>query len=181
MTRKEFDELKDFNPRTPCGVRLAALICSFWKVSISIHAPRAGCDGEKRACPERSNYFNPRTPCGVRPKLEGKNGDVHYFNPRTPCGVRHGIKKLTEGKAQFQSTHPVRGATHVDFFALIDDFNFNPRTPCGVRHLRFKISRSRSLFQSTHPVRGATRNAGSRGLRTVFQSTHPVRGATKKT
>ena len=80
---------------------------------------------------------------------------------------------------QFQSTHPVRGATR----------SKSTTSMCAMR------------FQSTHPVRGATYNAmqtadkvdisihapreGCDGLAAYaaqgdyqFQSTHPVRGAT---
>ena len=35
-----------FNPRTPCGVRHSALTARHTRVGISIHAPRAGCDGK---------------------------------------------------------------------------------------------------------------------------------------
>ena len=55
----------------------------------------------------------------------------------------------------FQSTHPVRGATHGDD----SDAAFE-------------------LFQSTHPVRGATKAANDAAYAKAFQSTHPVRGAT---
>ena len=35
---------KDFNPRTPCGVRLVIYGLSATRIVISIHAPRVGCD-----------------------------------------------------------------------------------------------------------------------------------------
>ena len=56
---------------------------------------------------------------------------------------------------EFQSTHPVRGATQ----------------------LTVKEGAAIS-FQSTHPVRGATPTRSEMRSSTVFQSTHPVRGAT---
>ena len=56
---------------------------------ISIHAPRAGCDGERMARILRYGYFNPRTPCGVRQMIQNSPG----------------LNLI------FQSTHPVRGAT----------------------------------------------------------------------
>ena len=40
------DSERNFNPRTPCGVRPAVLPPSVKSVLISIHAPRAGCDGK---------------------------------------------------------------------------------------------------------------------------------------
>ena len=36
---------KDFNPRTPCGVRQPVCCYRNYLIGISIHAPRAGCDG----------------------------------------------------------------------------------------------------------------------------------------
>ena len=56
---------------------------------------------------------------------------------------------------EFQSTHPVRGAT------------------CGVTG-----EVCRDVFQSTHPVRGATNLTENYTATQKFQSTHPVRGAT---
>ena len=59
-------------------------------------------------------------------------------------------------RCRFQSTHPLRGATRSPRVSLALLRNFNPRTPCGVRPRRkaaFTASRS---FQSTHPLRGAT-------------------------
>ena len=123
------------------------------------------------------------------------------FNPRTPCGVRPGARKAGRARLEFQSTHPVRGATADEamHFEMLRDFNprtpcgvrhdwqdaqrpggnFNPRTPCGVRPGITAIICLNFRFQSTHPVRGATMR---RTLRTtpkcLFQSTHPVRGAT---
>ena len=57
--------------------------------SISIHAPHAGCD----------DY----------------GFDIYYtlldFNPRTPCGVRRDDTRYHLYPEEFQSTHPMRGAT----------------------------------------------------------------------
>ena len=35
------------------------------------------------------------------------------FNPRTPCGVRQGLLDESVLSQEFQSTHPLRGATCV--------------------------------------------------------------------
>ena len=43
---------RNFNPRTPCGVRLLPQILTPSIVHISIHAPRAGCDAR---CKERGH------------------------------------------------------------------------------------------------------------------------------
>ena len=170
----------DFNPRTPCGVRLAHIA----------------------ALPSASIYFNPRTPCGVRLVLglvlcilsrisihaplagcdKRKRGLMFHFtnfNPRTPCGVRRFIFVLfILIKRRFQSTHPLRGATteninnkgnhsisihaplagcdNVRLSRLFACVNFNPRTPCGVRPPCKSNTTASTGFQSTHPLRGAT-------------------------
>ena len=43
-TRTSTPRSSDFNPRTPCGVRLVGVHRRVYGVLISIHAPRAGCD-----------------------------------------------------------------------------------------------------------------------------------------
>ena len=58
--------------------------------NISIHAPLAGCDLHRRG---------------------STLADVH-FNPRTPCGVRHRVYSYIRQENEFQSTHPLRGATN---------------------------------------------------------------------
>ena len=58
--------------------------------------------------------------------------------------------------AEFQSTHPARGAT--------------TRTSTAQANVR---------FQSTHPARGATRISTHCCVTCTFQSTHPARGATR--
>ncbi len=57
---------RNFNPRTPCGVRLLAFKRVFAKKNISIHAPLAGCDENPVSVMSTLYNFNPRTPCGVR-------------------------------------------------------------------------------------------------------------------
>ena len=129
--------MDDFNPRTPCGVRLmhgrALLEMNEFQsthplrgatatvaqhpagtstfqsthplrgatqenrralrhLPISIHAPLAGCDFAIVLVLRYFLHFNPRTPCGVRPSKERR------------CIIF----------ARFQSTHPLRGATHPD-------------------------------------------------------------------
>ena len=125
----------DFNPRSPCGERLFVRAVNSVRGVISIHAPRAGSDGEKAKPFGGALYFNPRSPCGER-----RNGADIYtaprqnFNPRSPCGERRYRAKVTVGKDIFQSTLPVRGATR----------------RCTKKQC------IASKFQSTLPVRGAT-------------------------
>ena len=104
---------------------------------------------------------------------------------------------------EFQSGHPVRGATRPQRPRKALCPNFNPRAPCGARrdrrcgdHARADISihaprvgrdvqilgRVVELraFQSTRPVWGATTRTTGRACRHgQFQSTRPVWGATR--
>ena len=105
------------------------------KFDISIHAPHAGCDRRTRRCPWGQGNFNPRTPCGVRQEWKAK---VSLMN-------------------EFQSTHPMRGATY-----LRDSLYLNLRISIHAPHAGCdaeKISpyTYQVKFQSTHPMRGATR------------------------
>ena len=172
---------RDFNPRTPCGVRH----CTSW----------AGFVGIK--------YFNPRTPCGVRhARVVEALTEEYNFNPRTPCGVRRAIPSQSRWQRTFQSTHPVWGATSERYAGTVDRYDFNPRTPCGVR-LETGITKKddRGHFNprtpcgvrppelqigvdvwqiSIHAPRvGCDRLVTSLNLvMWLFQSTHPVWGAT---
>ena len=134
------------------GVRLV-------DISISIHAPHAGCD-----------------PAATAPK----NKDLH-FNPRTPCGVRLACCMLFTRQSEFQSTHPMRGATgrryrirrrlgisiHAPHAGCDELYRMNdstyrisihaPHAGCDAR-TRFSTNSS-AEFQSTHPMRGATEKA----------------------
>ena len=128
----------NFNPRTPRGVRPRPPPSLCHSQSISIHAPREGCDCRSCTPHAPAPDFNPRTPRGVRHDLLRQYGvDIWDFNPRTPRGVRLGVMRATEWCGKFQSTHPARGAT-----------------------LPMQIASVLPLFQSTHPARGATTSGG---------------------
>ena len=94
------------------------------KVLISIHAPREGCD--HRAANILRHMI-----------------DISIHAPREGCDA-HNIVNI-HNTSQFQSTHPVRGAT---------------------TYLRSVYNRW--VFQSTHPVRGATQSADT------FQHNVPI-------
>ena len=168
----------NFNPRTPCGVRPRPIWIGCWPKHISIHAPLAGCDIQMclRETDSRISIHAPLAGCDT--SAPGAPGHATHFNPRTPCGVRRPKRCAKGNPQQFQSTHPLRGATSplfsssvifcisihaplagCDVFALLAVqiyTHFNPRTPCGVRPLVHHVGSDLDLFQSTHPLRGAT-------------------------
>ena len=123
----------NFNPRAPCGARQQSILFIDNDFKISIHAPRAGRDRNRREYRDSATDFNPRAPCGAR--------RASFCYPP--------VDKL------FQSTRPVRGATRLisartggerisihapragrDLFRLRQFRRFryfNPRAPCGAR------------------------------------------------
>ena len=78
----------------------------------------------------------------------------------------------------FQSTHPMRGATDVDFvhIRIVQISIHAPHAGCDRQRSGFHVLFER--FQSTHPMRGATEVQNLRAQHAEFQSTHPMRGAT---
>ena len=122
-------------------------------VGISIHAPRVGCDGAYVVLTAPLWYFNPRTPCGVRPG--GCPGAVIRwpdFNPRTPCGVRLPALPATGATADFNPRTPC-GVRLLNLNSMsLKTLNFNPRTPCGVRHTLWNF-REYGLCISIHAPR----------------------------
>ena len=116
------DEVLHFNPRTPCGVRLQVRPCSF-----------PDC------------HFNPRTPCGVRLHLHYLACGYFHFNPRTPCGVRRPAPDTPRCASEFQSTHPLRGATLV-FFHFVREKNISIHAPlAGCDAVHREIERDRQI------------------------------------
>ena len=78
----------NFNPRTPCGVRLLQRDRMARDGNFNPRTP-CGVRRELRSSAAAAmSYFNPRTPCGVRRRDFQLFVPIRYFNPRTPCGVR---------------------------------------------------------------------------------------------
>ena len=173
---KNFGSLAGFNSRTPCGVRPES-IDPFRNSTVSIHAPRVGCD--LPYCVEVLalvvSIHAPRVGCDSAPQHIAQS--LASFNSRTPCGVR--LEFLFEVLLSAVSIHAPRvgcdsGAVHTLCDKAVSIHaprvgcdssgsrccrllrRFNSRTPCGVRPLTLSRSRVLWLFQFTHPVWGAT-------------------------
>ena len=125
------------------------------------------------------------------------------FNPRTPCGVRRGTLRSTlEKRSEFQSTHPVWGATAVlcvphlsagisihaprvgcdDPIPWVYEMDCKisihaPRVGCDAK--RYGLEESIFLISIHAPRVGCDGEGPTGALRSrPFQSTHPVWGAT---
>ena len=128
-------DIKNFNPRSPCGerpsvvdnvavtvefqstlpVRGATKMARAYNVSdsISIHAPRAGSDAPTRRLHHLRVYFNPRSPCGER----------RHSGLFRPC------------QAPISIHAPRAGSDICGTEASQCSKDFNPRSPCGERRL----------------------------------------------
>ena len=80
----------NFNPRAPCGARREIFLIDVSVISISIHAPLAGCD-------QLGAHFSP------------KSSHISIHAPLAGCDLT--ADDITADKLAFQSTHPLRGAT----------------------------------------------------------------------
>ena len=79
-----------FNPRTPCGVRQLHQGSGHLRITISIHAPLAGCDRLSTRWRCTSRKFQSTHPLrGATAWRAAVPRPSRHFNPRTPCGVRH--------------------------------------------------------------------------------------------
>ena len=201
LIKGQLKQLSDnFNPRTPCGVRQVPVkpkssaktfqsthplrgatishVFPFPRRPISIHAPLAGCD----------------------PKVFDLTVLRFNFNPRTPCGVRLITITPQQTYAEFQSTHPLRGATGRPYF-FQPLFKISIHAPlAGCDPLYYLVTRP-DLISIHAPLAGCDVKqredyqgqvisihaplAGCDGAKSLspeqrfkFQSTHPLRGAT---
>ena len=123
---------------------------------ISIHAPRAGrdCGGRRLFGRFRISIHAPRA--GRDAAAVQAGGPPGHFNPRAPCGARRWTEHEVLGVKPFQSTRPVRGATHRRLYHEHVE-HISIHAPRAGRDLG---QNDRALFsfkfQSTRPVRGAT-------------------------
>ena len=168
---------RHFNPRTPCGVRQEPCRGHADALRISIHAPHAGCDTPLVQGRNMPDDFNPRTPCGVRLDLSGTGITDRNFNPRTPCGVRlhdHLTQRIVQ---EFQSTHPMRGATRRNASGIARFFIsiHAPHAGCDQLPVHAALRRGISIHA---PHAGCDDISTSAAMDSKFQSTHPMRGAT---
>ena len=192
-----------FNPRSPCGERQLRTAFQIQKFYISIHAPRAGSDGNLRLhCPLHcqisihapragSDQSVCRCCCGTlisihapragsnRVCLTTKN-ELFYFNPRSPCGERHRGGQPALRQERFQSTLPVRGATFV-LWSRERLYRISIHAPrAGSDHTRHSHFLRLSDFNPRSPCGERPKIRLTGATISLFQSTLPVRGATDR-
>ena len=100
---------------------------------ISIHAPLAGSDARRCIPTDFPSNFNPRSPCGER---------------------REEVAAISQ-RLEFQSTLPLRGATH-RACSCAPSFLISIHAPLAGSDLTRRLDTAVRQFQSTLPLRGAT-------------------------
>ena len=124
----------NFNPRTPCGVRLTDITDHLLISGISIHGPRVEPDLNLQ-----KNIVNPKfqstdpvwSPTG-KPYFSGIS--VRFQSTDPVWSPTLGVVLLFRLFLAFQSTDPVWSPTHKPLENAVESTYFNPRTPCGARH-----------------------------------------------
>ena len=168
-----------FNPRTPYGVRRRLPQPSVSIVFISIHAPLTGCDLVKSISRFARNtfqsthplrgatlsspspalpaiHFNPRTPCGVRPALMLGMGVYFCISIHAPLAGCDCPTRARKGATnEFQSAHPLRGATAGAELLAVPGLISIHAPLAGCDFVSGGVLTVLGIFQSTHPLRGA--------------------------
>ena len=100
-----------FNPRAPCGARLAGADRLREHLPVSIHAPRAGRDAAMSSAAASTSEFQSTRPvrgATFKQSATGRTGGFQSTRPVRGATVQNAYQGFAK---QFQSTRPVRGAT----------------------------------------------------------------------
>ena len=149
--------MHDFNPRTPCGVRLVpSVFCTTPSVFQPTHPLRG-------ATEERIKVANHRI--------------ISTHAPLAGCDRWRLQKRLKS--SQFQPTHPLRGAT-AEEDCRVNDLAISTHAPLAGCDAAYSLYTLPSYSISTHAPLAGCDSAVLRVMRLgEFQPTHPLRGATR--
>ena len=123
----------DFNPRTPCGVRLI-----------------------KNDDISSRNRFQSTHPLRGATNFHTKTFLSKIFQSTHPLRGATRINSMRAKLEQISIHAPLAGCDRRVPARQAQRLYFNPRTPCGVRLVRNDDFIMLKTFQSTHPLRGAT-------------------------
>ena len=148
---------RHFNPRSSCEERPPGKLLECADLPISIHAPHARSDRQRRRPTSQARYFNPRSSCEERPRRQISCGRSRNFNPRSSCEERRRRTGPPRGRLRFQSTLLMRGATTVLTRQLRREVQISIHAPHARSDSRVTVTEPlEKLFQSTLLMRGAT-------------------------
>ena len=102
-----------FNPRAPCGARLAAFIQVVFFLFVSIHAPHAGRDTLPRIVALTGIVFQSTRPMRGATRQHGGGELYERFQSTRPMRGATADLEASRSDMEFQSTRPMRGATYL--------------------------------------------------------------------
>ena len=143
---------KGFNSRTPCGVR--HLFGGRWYQyrTVSIHAPRAGCDSDPSILDLSCSAFQFTHPVRGATRANRPLGScqgVSIHAPRAGCDTPR--QAISQSAGRFNSRTPCGVRHRQDGTARGGHDRFNSRTPCGVRRRSRSVSCRLTSFNSRTP------------------------------
>ena len=194
---RRFPCRRNFNPRTPRGVRHRAI--GAWQAElefqsthpargatpskigdrghnrISIHAPREGCDAQLRPQSEGHIVISihaPREGCDLDTSRGCTQGGISIHAPREGCDRERARSVGGGGDFNPRTPRGVRPQDGAQRFPVIIISIHAPREGCDPTGRVYQDFDGK--FQSTHPARGATSRAGtSSSLSTYFNPRTP--------
>ncbi len=130
----------------------------FAHLKISIHAPHAGSDSEMLVVFSSVAAISIHAPhAGSDVSNSAIFSPPVDFNPRSPCGERRDSPVILSRCLLFQSTLPMRGATHIAVILYIPSSFISIHAPHAGSDCDWVITKPPEItFQSTLPMRGAT-------------------------
>ena len=170
------------------------------EIPISIHAPRAGSDGQRARGRGTPSYFNPCSPCGERLEHGVFPQSAFRFQSMLPVRGATGQRESVQAGKGISIHAPRAGSDLRDALNVLHLCNFNPCSPCGERRWPPKRMSDLRYFNPCSPC-GERHALGFEIVRHVyfnpcspcgerlpacrmgshypqFQSMLPVRGAT---
>ena len=146
---------RDFNPRTPCGVRPNYVPVSQKGAAFQSTHPLRGATGGRGQTSTRRKFQSTHPLRGATQIADNLYmfEDISIHAPLAGCDGLLALHPETD--ADFNPRTP-RGVRRSDLTLALILVHFNPRTPCGVRPNKFTPLSTPAIFQSTHPLRGAT-------------------------
>ena len=193
--------MRHFNPRAPCGARQQPEKPPLNPAAFQSTRPVRGATGPSGyGCPFPGISIH--APRAGRDRVVGRGGAHGDISIHAPRAGRDSFSTLAAlANMSFQSTRPVRGATHVNVLihphrpisihapragrdavhtaSICRAIYFNPRAPCGARRAAISGSVGSTDFNPRAPCGARRQEMDSRILTARgFQSTRPVRGAT---
>ncbi len=107
-----FEIIANFNPRSPYGERHLSFCCILHKQRFQSTLPLRGATAILEIF-KKAIIISIHAPLtGSDPRVQGQSRHYLYFNPRSPYGERQEEIDAYFRQNLFQSTLPLRGATH---------------------------------------------------------------------